>query len=140
MYDTPGPPCPYMRRPFPSSRERRRAWAHSSMMKDVTLAPRPYRPRRTRATLCAAMSISPTPSAGDGSRVPSLDEALGHDLDVLRRAGLLRALPSIRRRDGARITVDGQDLVDFASNDYLGLAAHARLAHAIVHALPATGV
>ncbi|HEX6535932.1 MAG TPA: 8-amino-7-oxononanoate synthase [Gemmatimonadaceae bacterium] len=86
------------------------------------------------------MSNPPIPNAHTGTRSTSLDEALAHDLDVLRRAGLLRALPTIGRRDGARITVDGRDLVDFASNDYLGLATHARLAHAIVHALPATGV
>lgn len=86
------------------------------------------------------MTNAPTLHARAIPRVSSLDDALAHDLDVLRHAGLLRALPRIGARGGARVTIDGQELVDFASNDYLGLAAHARLAHAIAHALHTSSV
>ena len=48
---------------------------------------------------------------------------------------------SVRRLEGARLLVGDQELLDFASNDYLGLAADPRLASAMtaVVASPATG-
>jgi 8-amino-7-oxononanoate synthase len=39
-------------------------------------------------------------------------------------AGLLRARRVVDSPPGARVTVDGRELVNFASNDYLGLASH----------------
>ena len=39
-------------------------------------------------------------------------------------AGLLRLRRTVASPPGARVTVDGMRLVNFASNDYLGLANH----------------
>lgn len=42
-----------------------------------------------------------------------------------------RALHTVQRRDGARVWVDGRELIDFAGNDYLGLASDPRLIQAL---------
>jgi 8-amino-7-oxononanoate synthase len=65
----------------------------------------------------------------------SLDAVLAEELMALTRAGLRRAFRSVERRGGASILVDRRPAVDFASNDYLGLAADARLAHTAASAL-----
>jgi 8-amino-7-oxononanoate synthase len=42
-----------------------------------------------------------------------------------------RALHTVQRRDGARVWVAGRELIDFAGNDYLGLASDPRLSRAL---------
>src|SRR3546814_1279162 len=42
-----------------------------------------------------------------------------------------RALHTVQRRHGARVWVDGRELIDFAGNDYLGLASDPRLIQAL---------
>jgi 8-amino-7-oxononanoate synthase len=65
-----------------------------------------------------------------------LDDALA-DLD---RRGLRRALASRSGpQRGDRITIDGQSLVNFGSNDYLGLAADPRIAAAVKEAIDKYG-
>ncbi len=61
-------------------------------------------------------------------------------LDTLKRADLLRKLPPAIRMQGATIQVDGRELVNFASNDYLSLASHKRLASAAAEACLQYGV
>jgi len=65
----------------------------------------------------------------------SLDSALAADLATLDRAGLRRVLRPLVRRHGAHVVIDGQDAIDFSSNDYLGLASDPRLAAAVTDAL-----
>ena len=69
---------------------------------------------------------------------------LGQDLDSalswLDEAGLRRRGRSIHRETGGIVRVDGRRLVDFSSNDYLGLAADPRLARAAGEALAAEGM
>jgi 7-keto-8-aminopelargonate synthetase-like enzyme len=51
-------------------------------------------------------------------------------LDDLERQGLRRRHAMRSGPQSARITIDGRDLVNFGSNDYLGLASDPRLAEA----------
>jgi 8-amino-7-oxononanoate synthase len=70
---------------------------------------------------------------------PALDAALGADLRTLERAGLHRSLRRVEGRSGAEIEVEGRRVVDFASNDYLGLASDPRLSAATSDALGSSG-
>ncbi len=53
---------------------------------------------------------------------------------------LLRRLRSVSEADGATVVVDGRRLLNFASNDYLGLAQHPRVAEALVSSARRWGV
>ena len=46
-------------------------------------------------------------------------------------AGLLRRVRSAKHARAGRIVLDGRELIDFGSNDYLGLARHPRLIEAL---------
>jgi 8-amino-7-oxononanoate synthase len=65
----------------------------------------------------------------------SLSAALEHEIDLLRQAGLYRELRRVERLGGAKIRLDGRPMVDFSSNDYLGLASDPRVAEAMARAL-----
>ena len=62
------------------------------------------------------------------------------ELAALDRAGLRRRLSTREGGQAARIVLDGQELVNFGSNDYLGLAADPRLAAAAIAAVQSEGV
>lgn len=64
---------------------------------------------------------------------------LAHSLETLHRARWYRQVSTIEGVAGATITLDGQTLLNFASNDYLGLAGDARLAKAAIAAIQANG-
>jgi 8-amino-7-oxononanoate synthase len=61
------------------------------------------------------------------------------ELAALRAADLLRELPPPLGRQGSVVCVAGRELVNFASNDYLGLAADDRLATAAAEACRTSG-
>jgi 8-amino-7-oxononanoate synthase len=69
------------------------------------------------------------------SGAAGLDEALAAELAELEAAGLRRRMRVASGRTGAELVLDGQRVVDFSSNDYLGLAADPRLAEAAAAAL-----
>ncbi len=54
--------------------------------------------------------------------ISSLEQALRAELDELAAAGLTRRRRLVTTPCGPRVTVDGREMLAFASNDYLGLA------------------
>lgn len=70
----------------------------------------------------------------------SLDSELGPYLIQRRNQHLLRQRRNLQSPQGADIVVDGEPLINFSSNDYLGLANHPRLIEAGQRALSRWGV
>ena len=60
-----------------------------------------------------------------------LISALAAELAALDDKGLRRVLRSVSSPCGAQLVVDGEPVLAFASNDYLGLASHPALARAM---------
>ncbi len=65
---------------------------------------------------------------------------IDEELDRRQREGLLRTLPPPLNTAGAVVEVAGKSLINFASNDYLGLAADRRLSEAAIASFAAQGV
>jgi 8-amino-7-oxononanoate synthase len=61
--------------------------------------------------------------------------SLRRDLAELEGRGLRRALRTIDRAEGSRIVIDHRTFVNFASNDYLGLATNPRVRAAAANAV-----
>ena len=66
-------------------------------------------------------------------------DGLGEILAQRKDAGLYRTLKTITARTQGRITINGEEYIDFASNDYLGLAQHPQLIAASKAALDRFG-
>ena len=58
----------------------------------------------------------------------------------LERDDLLRDLPLPLRTQGATVSQDGRELINFASNDYLGLASDNRIIEAAIQATREQGL
>ena len=65
---------------------------------------------------------------------------LSDELAALDRAGLRRRLSARQGGQAAKIVLDGQELINFGSNDYLALAADPRLAAAAIAAIQSEGL
>jgi glycine C-acetyltransferase len=61
------------------------------------------------------------------------------ELTQLKAAGLFNRIRTISSPQGARLIVDGQQVLNFCSNNYLGLANHPRLVAAAEQALKGYG-
>jgi len=61
-------------------------------------------------------------------------------LDELAASGLRRRLRSLDSVNGAVVRIDGRDVVNWCSNDYLGLSAHPALAEAAARAAAEWGI
>jgi len=59
-----------------------------------------------------------------------LDALLAPELEALKQKSLYRLRRILDGPQGPQVRVDGQDCLNFSSNDYLGLAAHPKLAEA----------
>jgi 8-amino-7-oxononanoate synthase len=69
-----------------------------------------------------------------------MQEAFRDELDQLRARSLLRRLREIASAQGPSVELVGQHLVNFSSNDYLGLAADERLRAAATLAIEQFGI
>lgn len=65
----------------------------------------------------------------------SLNQYLSKSLDTIKRANWYRQEKTITGLSGAVIELEGQKLVNFASNDYLGLSSDERLINAAIEAI-----
>lgn len=65
---------------------------------------------------------------------------LQHRLDALRRDDMYRTRRRLSGRQGREVVVDGRRLVNFCSNDYLGLAGDRRVAEALKQGVERWGV
>jgi len=73
------------------------------------------------------------------ANTPSLEDVLDDELKQLAVAGLRRTMRAVRQRRAGTVLMDGERIADFASNDYLGLAADPRLARAAAAVLESEG-
>ena len=69
-----------------------------------------------------------------------MEEPFQDELEQLRARSLLRRLREIASAQGPSVDLVGQYLVNFSSNDYLGLAADERLRAAAKHAIDKFGL
>ena len=65
---------------------------------------------------------------------------LQKDLQDLERVGIYRSLKTVDSPQGREITLDGRRVLNFCSNDYLGLANDARIKKAALEAIAEYGV
>ena len=79
--------------------------------------------------------IDPT-ARTDGTETRGMDAALDEELQALESAGLRRTLRQVHQRRAGTVLLNGERVADFASNDYLGLAASGLLAEAAVNEAP----
>ena len=70
----------------------------------------------------------------------SLDQELNLRLNALQEQGLRRELRRVDSPQSTRIQINGRDLLNFSSNDYLGLANHPALKEAAIKAVEKFGV
>ena len=81
----------------------------------------------------------PSQSPGDAAPLPASLAWIDDDLAALRAAGLERPHRVRAGRQGREVCLDGQTLLNFGSNDYLGLAGDVRLTKAASKAACAEG-
>src|SRR5436190_4822286 len=68
------------------------------------------------------------------------EEMARAELEALRERGLLRSLEPLRAPPGAEVEIrPGELLINFSSNDFLGLAADVRIARALAEGARAWG-
>src|ERR687897_549535 len=65
---------------------------------------------------------------------------LGDELNALKSQGLYRRLRVLDDQQAARTTIDGRDVINLSSNNYLGLTTHPRLKEKALAAIEQFGV
>ena len=74
------------------------------------------------------VGVEPTSDMG------GFESHLSRELAEIRQQGLWRTLRRLDSPQGAQVTVEGKRLLNFSSNDYLGLANHPSLKEAAIAA------
>jgi len=70
----------------------------------------------------------------------SLETFLDEQLDSLEEQGLFRTFRILEGPQGARARIDGQEVINLSSNNYLGLTTHPKLREAALRAIEELGV
>ncbi len=65
---------------------------------------------------------------------------IDRELESLQKQGLLTTIRSLSSAQGARLVINGRSMLNFCSNNYLGLANHPRLKAAAQQAIETWGV
>ncbi len=81
------------------------------------------------------MTISEASNAGSVGGVPPASNPLGFledEIAELKRANLYRPMRVLSSPQAAEVVVDGKELINLSSNNYLGLATHPRLVEAAI--------
>jgi 8-amino-7-oxononanoate synthase len=68
-----------------------------------------------------------------------IDDVFAAELDRLRESNLLRGRRTLRPVDATHVELDGRRVINFASNNYLGLTHHPRVSEAIRTAMKRYG-
>src|SRR5436305_15095823 len=69
----------------------------------------------------------------------ALDRFLDEQLNSLKEQGLFRTFRILEGPQGARARIDGKDVINLSSNNYLGLNTHPKLCAAAVRAIQELG-
>ena len=77
----------------------------------------------------------PLPHSPTPLQMPNPYTWLEQSLETIHRADWYRSVKTIQSSPGATVVLDGQDVINFASNDYLGLAGDKRLIEAATRAI-----
>ena len=104
---------------------------------------RPQGPARAGASWNSSGCARPAPASSPRRR--SMPESantqwITEELDGLRQAGLFTHIRTLTSPQGAWLIVDGKQVLNFCSNNYLGLANHPRLVEAAKQAIDRYGV
>jgi glycine C-acetyltransferase len=70
----------------------------------------------------------------------SLETFLDQQLDSLKEQGLFRTFRILEGPQGARARIDGKEVINLSSNNYLGLNTHPKLREAAIRAIEELGV
>ncbi len=71
---------------------------------------------------------------------PAKTQWMADELEALRHSGLFTHIRTLTSPQGAWLIVDGQQVLNFCSNNYLGLASHPHLAEAAKQAIDRYGI
>ena len=109
----------------------------------ISTAQLPMTPRRLSPALCSndeLVEVEGATAPAASRRRPDLLQRLAVAQAECGRESLLRRLRSVEAVDGASVWIDRKRLLNFASNDYLGLAQHPALVEALTIAAARWGV
>lgn len=65
---------------------------------------------------------------------------IGDEISELKKESLYRTLKAIQKTEGAKVTINGKELINFCSNNYLGLADNPKVKQRAIETLNKFGV